>query len=1231
VEPCAPGLGRPWETLPYTASASLPTYQFYGYLKPPVAEEHQVRFSFQEHLIMNTPELPDPIFDNDEDLTPEIELPAEQEPVYNPLFENLVPQQPGTRIAGRLSFADAMPQMGMSSVFDIIRQPKLEFTSRLRNLSDADGDLAYDNAMCYANQIARSFREEQVSSGRSLPLIAPQTGVRALVNVGPSYPNLFKENWDQFCKVGAIEAMDGPVAYLGSLRRFAAEKIEGASTSPLRIPLAVRRPDLDQMLIDEQSTYQSRPMLDLVNDVLTQGINKYQKEQDDVRPIHQLLAEKKLPFVFPYHFAHQQLSLALGGEKPALGEINYRMSPALPGAQSAYGQLTADGRVAQIAMSELSPSMQKVLQGPSLFSHFYISLHSMLEQGGFFSPDVYCLRPYNEAYVGFLLTSQVGTGSIEPQADSLIWHHQEGATETELLLRNSQGGIKRLPLMLQSRGRAYRWPMNYALNSQGRNHKTLFITYPGDADALAEAAAHSRELTIQARSWSGLEPWSPSPLSVAPWKLTFTADRDYELTLEQRSFFQDHYGLTFSHAAMNPLTSMDSFLHATGLDSEALEALLAVKGFAPIKTAHWPVRNPADSDKSFPHANHYGACYVNGVGGADPGTRQYSYRKNAMGVAQEPGSNKWVLTNTSLERFDRLQRLIRLQKRTGLPFAKLDTLVVAAMRSEGDANAEMQLNANTLRALGTYRYLDRHYRIDAEEFAAFMYYVSPHATTGQVPLFERVFNTPVLFDTPLVIDDGVFEVESAEPAHQKTIAQLCASLNVQPGIEFERIAKATLTHVTPLRRSFAVLSSLYRQARIAQMFGLSVNDCCELTELLGGSAYRTLVASGRLKALESDGKDILDVLMELDWAVRWLKDNKLTVSKLRDMVDAGPVPVAAPSLLERLEQLAGDTRAQVVTAAAVAALNLPAKSTSAAIDWFAELGKGAAPVIDTHGLVNAPALTVEDSDAEQLMAKVTALVTGQGLTDADEAAAITALSEFLLDVLTQQQRLVEALLQEHTTLLPELAVLVGRCAEVSPQQLLVGVLQAWPATGEASEADIAAVLAQLHQVSACAKALSWVGIGAKALRTLLVNPAWLGTAKLWPLSLDNLRAFKAYDGLFDTLGQPEERLLGYLEQANALVSKRPGKRQLAVQAQTCNAALAALLGWRETEVALLTELLPQKTAKTVAHIDWLRRAQAVSLETGLNAATLLQACSLTADSPEADWQAVGQAAMAAVR
>lgn len=1184
---------------------------------------------------MNTPELPDPIFDNGEDLTPEIELPTQPDPVYNPLFENLVPEEPETHIAGRLSFADAMPRMGMSSVFDIIRQPKGEFARQLRTLSDADGEMAYDNALCYATQIARSYREDVVSSGRDLPSIAPQTGVRALVEVGPSYPNLFKENWDQFCKVGAIEAMDGPVAYLGSLRRFAAERIEGASTSPKRIPLAVRRPDLDKLVIDEQSTYQSRPMLDLVNDVLTQGIDKYQAEKGDARPIHQLLAEKKHPFVFPYHFAHQQVSLALGGEKPALGEISYRLRQANSHVGNVQSANLSD--TALINLSGVNPSLARLLLGPSPFSHFYVSLQSLLGNKKFCATSLAALRSYEaDIWCGFTVPTQECVASTQPDATRLTQNVEREPVVANLLFNKPDAATKTLALELWSHDApSGNWrKANCNTPTGGGYTKSFYIQYAGDQAELETLSGHRCDLSIIARAPHRLEEWATNDALYAQWKFTLIPEHDYVLTPEERTFFQQHYGVDVPAASTNPLITLKGFLNATSLDADQAEALLAINTHAPIMSPHYRTTNRVAAGhgrtQPFPLPNHYGACYVNGVGGGDPGSRNYNNYDNSMRLAQEDISRNVHLTNTSLERFDRLQRMIRLQKVTGLSFAHLDTLLVSAMWSEGDTNANLELNANSLRALGAFNYFQQHYSIGAEEFAGFMYRVSPHASIGQVPLLDRIFNTRALFDTPLVLDDTAFSLTSGTPEDQTTIAQLCASLGVQPGPDLERMVAATLTCTSKLIRSLPVVSSLYRQARIAQMFGLSINDYLEMITLLGGDEYRNRVASGQLRAAD-EGKDVLDILMELDQAVRWLNANKLSVSALCAMVEAGPVPVAAPGLLDRLQQLAGDARTQAVTAHAVAALNLPAKSTGAAIDWFAELGKGAQALIDARGLVNAPTLTVEDSDSAQLTAKVTALVESQGLAASAKPAAITVLSEFLLDALTQQTRLVEALLQEHTTLLPELAVLVGHCAEVSPQQLLGDVLKAWPATGGASEGGIAAMLVQLHQVNTCAKALSWVGIGAKALRTLLVNPAWLGTAKLWPLSLDNLRAFKAYDGLFDTLGQPEERLLGYLAQANALVSNRPGKRQLAVQAQTCNAALATLLGWSETEVAALTELLPQKTAKTVVHIDWLRRAQALSLETGLNAATLLQACSLTAESPEADWQAVGQAAMAAVR
>jgi len=147
------------------------------------------------------------------------------------------------RSDGKVSFVDAMQQMAISSVFDIIRRSKPAFMRELMTLSDANGELAYENARCYATQIVRLYRNQLVSSGRTQTLTR-RTGVRSLVEIGPSFPNLFKENWDLFCKVGALEAKDSPVAYLTSLYRFAINQLEGSTNEANRINLDLRRPDL---------------------------------------------------------------------------------------------------------------------------------------------------------------------------------------------------------------------------------------------------------------------------------------------------------------------------------------------------------------------------------------------------------------------------------------------------------------------------------------------------------------------------------------------------------------------------------------------------------------------------------------------------------------------------------------------------------------------------------------------------------------------------------------------------------------------------------------------------------------------------------------------------------------------------------------------------------------------------------------------------------------------------
>jgi hypothetical protein len=1175
-----------------------------------------------------TTKTPHPDFVLDPEQPIDAELPIEQapavmpEPIINPLFQNLVPDTPQTRsLDGKLSFADAMPRLGYSSVFDIIRQPKQAFARQLRSLSDADGEMAYDNALCYATQIARSYREEQVSSGRSLPQIAPQTGVRALVDVGPSYPNLFKENWDQFCKVGAIEAMDGPVAYLGSLRRFAEQRIEGASTSPKRIPLAVRRPDLDKLVIDEQSTYQSRPMLDLVNDVLTQGIGKYQAEKGDVRPVHELLAQKKHPLVFPYHFAHQQVSLALKGDKPALGELNHAlvMGPQYTGLQP------IDQTHALALLSGLSPAQQQLLIQPAP----YAALGHALADNAWYTPiqSNTCLWETNETHI-----------DIPAQPSMIGYAHQTNNTLIELRMSN---GSETKPITLRAvglkEGVGYSWPLNrrYVDTVQGLCFRIEYHAEDNAGSDMPEGYCAALTLnviaTVEGQSRIGRQ------LTI---ELSTTGDANLirQLDVDEQQYMRDHLGVEQRVFGSSSLSEVKQLCDASALDAEQLQSLICRKHAHPKLSANCPIVNTTgwnSPTRKMPNPMNYGAVFINGNGGQDrlkPGTNLDQY-DNALTLWQPAeSSTTTLLANTSLDRFDRMQRMIRLQRWMNIPFAELDTLITSAMRSEGDANPGLHANRNTLRILGAYRYFDAHYEIGVEEFAAFVDNITPFATGDKLPLFDRVFNSPVLFDTPLYLDRNAFSESGKDSVAQKTISQLCAGLNLSPAAEsFGLLAANVIAVVGPLKRSLKIVSAFYRQARMAQMFGIGVAECQYLLNLLGGAAYINACTIGLLSPrLENGGEDadVLDILMELDGVVRWLKANKLTVAALRELLDTTGSAEPSVALIERLQQLAGDALTQRTTPEQVDGLGLPAAADGTVINWYAQLR--AFHLISSGGFIIAPEVTVQDTDHAQLVATVLGMLTVLPLAPEAVEPTTLRLSEWLADTLARQQRLVEGFMQEYTGLLPEQALLAARWAIVTPQAFLDCVGEAWPASGEPVQDHIDAVLQQLHGVTCAALGVKWSQLGARALRMFLAEPTWLGTATLWPQTLHTLHLLKAYESLFNTLGQPEERLLGYLELANTAVSKRPGKRQLATQVEHCNAAAASLLGWNVDDVAVLTATLPQGIAKTVAHLDWLRRAQAIALQTGLNGATLLQACALNADSPEADWQAVGQAAMAAV-
>ncbi len=812
-------------------------------------------------------------------------------PVFNTrLLKGLVPDAtPGKTRKSKVSFIDAMSKMGIKSVFDIIGVPESMFIERLGKVCDADGALAYNNALCFAGQIGSLYREHQVSSGKPQQL-SEMTGVRSMVDIGPSYEKLFRENWDKFCKVGALAAMDSPVAYLRSIYRLATQTLEpGGEGTKAKILLDTRRPDLKSLLIDQHSTFTPRPMLELVNDVLKAGIEQYLKGTPDAeKPIYQILAERKHPFIFPYNVAHHQCMLGLGGKKPALGELNYRVSMKLPihrWSRGDYGAVQNSPTEAQRLLSGLNPEQQKLLIEPSLFTTFYLNKSSLTPywQG----PGTVYLSPHEPHGVGYLvLPGQPAVRSVAEPAQILITATNKTNLATLIFSKQSAPSLDgAFNLRSSTPENAADWSLNH------RHSASIYtisprVNLPSSFPANSDGYRATFNLTLATGAHA-------TPQYLSTLSFTLLLDDSFNLTPQQGDFFLNYFGVPDSE----PLVSLKTFLQQTELSAVQVEALLSRRTHYPRLSANCPTFN-LQAPKSGT-AGLYGSCYVNGHGSDRYDTLQpptaasiiNDKYDNAMDLkeVQESLGPVWYLTKTSLNRLDRLQRMIRLQRWTEISFAELDTVVASVMRSEGVNNLTLDLNVNTLRALGVYRYLSRHYTLMPEEFAGLLHHLPPYATKHAVSLFDQVFNSPVLLDEPLRLDQQEFSATDPDENSRKTLAQLCAALHLQfTPDSLQGLLGNTQKYVGKLTRSLATLSAVYRQARVARLFGVSVAEMTALVRLLGGEDYLRILCRGSLTPVTHKSKSQVTLRAYLPGNMR------ITLFLFVDPLEAGSLLTLEP-------------------------------------------------------------------------------------------------------------------------------------------------------------------------------------------------------------------------------------------------------------------------------------------------------------------------------------------------
>ena len=184
---------------------------------------------------------------------------------------------------------------------------------------------------------------------------------------GPTWSALFKEGLDAFCEPAALAAIDSPAAYLQALYRFALEVENSGKGTQNKITFDKRRPKLKELVVDAENTIRQLPLLTLINETLHAPVEAYLNKNRPLygeRTAHQVLAYLCYPFELPFDLAHRQCILGLAGNKPGLGELNYRISLKLPcsaQAESKYGIVHQSVHVAQSLLTLLSPAQQDLL------------------------------------------------------------------------------------------------------------------------------------------------------------------------------------------------------------------------------------------------------------------------------------------------------------------------------------------------------------------------------------------------------------------------------------------------------------------------------------------------------------------------------------------------------------------------------------------------------------------------------------------------------------------------------------------------------------------------------------------------------------------------------------------------------------------------------------------------------------------------------------------------------
>jgi hypothetical protein len=650
-----------------------------------------------------------------------------------------------------------------------------------------------------------------------------------------------------------------------------------------------------------------------------------------------------------------------------------------------------------------------------------------------------------------------------------------------------------------------------------------------------------------------------------------------------KNFLASRFGMTGTNASViAELNSVENFCQKTGLGPEDVQDLLAI---AAVNDGATEVLTRVKRSSAYQVAGseptdgkRYGAVFIN--------------NNEAQAVSLEdtlsgPGI-KLAIKGATAGHYGRIHKLIHLAHALELSFAETDLLLMSALRAEGQTD-NFHITANTLRAIGVFRFFNEAYGINVEQFAALIHEVSPYAVGDRVPFLDRVLDGPgsgqvAEIDDRLSIDNGTFDpgeklASEGNSPSTSTMGRLCRALGLSEQMASDYLKQTTkaLGQRKP-RRSLAMLSSLYRRSRLPSLLRLSADEGANLIALLtlGNGQVQGIMAGRGQISDEPDKADILDVLVALANMQGWLRRNGILPSAVLSLLT---VPALDEQVLAQIQtardkalgETPPDVRGTCLSEQSIASVLKTNETLKTQTDtWLAVLEN----YLDDNGLIK-PGLPAEPALRDAL----TTLLTSK-LKDSVDATSVTqTLASQLINARIKQEDLAKDVFSRmfanvlDQSLASSYALALLKWIHRSPRDLLADLLAPIPANAQQRTQSFTL----WSDMARYTLAISLTGLSPAGLQALVQHPRWfkfdddtsenseVDATTLTPteLNLDllfQLTRYRAWVGICRDNGHEENDALGYL------ASVRPSTDPAAVEAATRR--LGKLIGWDANEALL---------------------------------------------------------------